>query len=143
VDEIRPGNFIFFDAEQFCFGSCQFKDVAVALACPVVALHPERETVIVYGGAIHLSKDTWKENNVSSYGLVALPNEQGWGDLIPGAYVYSLSQEHGLVHIPASAMAQIQIGDLLCILPAHSCLTIQAMQKYLTLDGRWVDTLLT
>jgi len=143
VDEIRPGNFIFFDAEQFRFGSCQFEDVAVALTCPVVALHPERETVIVYGGAIHLSKDTWKENNIPSYGLVALPNKQGWGEPIPGAYVYSLSQEHGLVHIPTSAMTQIQVGDLLCILPAHSCLTIQAMQKYLTLDGRWVDTLLT
>ncbi|MBE0695987.1 MAG: alanine racemase, partial [Anaerolineaceae bacterium] len=56
VDEIRPGNFVFYDTQQMQIGSCQWQDVAVALACPVVALHPERNEIITYGGAVHLSK---------------------------------------------------------------------------------------
>ena len=47
VDEIRPGNFVFYDATQVRIGSCGWQDVAVALACPVVAKHPQRGEVVV------------------------------------------------------------------------------------------------
>lgn len=73
VDEIRPGNFIFYDAEQYLLGSCTWEEVAIAVACPVVALHPDREEVVVYGGAIHLSKDFVEVQGRPVYGLVALP----------------------------------------------------------------------
>lgn len=139
VDEIRPGNFVFFDAEQASFGSCSHAQIAVAAACPIVALHPERETVILYGGAIHLSKDNWLQNGSLYYGLVALPTDTGWSEPVPGAYVAALSQEHGILHVPAGQFHQFQIGELACILPAHSCLTAQALGCYLTLDGQWIS----
>jgi len=56
VEEVRPGNFVFYDAMQVEIGSCGWPDVAVAVACPVVALHPERGQIVIYGGAVHLSK---------------------------------------------------------------------------------------
>ncbi len=59
VDEIRPGNFVFYDAEQLEIGSCASNQIAVALACPIVARHPERNEVVLYGGAIHLSKESF------------------------------------------------------------------------------------
>jgi D-serine deaminase-like pyridoxal phosphate-dependent protein len=141
VDEIRPGNFVFYDAQQISIGSCSPEDVAVAVACPVVAKHPERNEIVVYGGAIHLSKDYLEEDGLRKYGYVALPNENGWGAPLPSAYVRSLSQEHGLIHLPNPELEHIQLSDLVCILPAHSCLTIQVMRTYLTLTGETIHTL--
>lgn len=141
VDEIRPGNFIFYDSQQVQIGSCAWEDVAVALACPVVAKHAERGEIVVYGGAVHLSKDYLMEGEQRSYGAVCLPTADGWSQPLPGAYVSGLSQEHGILHVPAADFNQIQIGDLVCILPAHSCLTVTLMKRYQTLDGRVIDTL--
>ena len=49
VHEIRPGNFVFYDVMQIGIGSCSPDDVAVAMACPVVATHPSRNEIVVYG----------------------------------------------------------------------------------------------
>ncbi|HWQ04311.1 MAG TPA: alanine racemase [Longilinea sp.] len=141
VDEIRPGNFIFYDAEQYLWSTCRADQIAVAVACPVVAVHPERETVIIYGGAIHFNKDFTSYQGRRAYGLVALLAGTGWSDPLQGAYVSSLSQEHGLVHLPQPWLSQIRVGDLLVILPAHSCLAVSALKRYLTLDGRQIDTM--
>ena len=157
VDEIRPGNFVFYDAEQYLLGSCRWEDVAVAVACPVVALHPERGEAVVYGGAIHLSKDFVDYQDQSDprrtptiasgpdilrlYGLVALPEDERWGAPIEGAYVKALSQEHGVIHLPAPVFDKIRVGDLLFVIPAHSCLTVTALGRYRTLTGEMISTM--
>ena len=67
------------------------------------------------------------ENGVVSYGDVAFPVS---GRLVredPGGFVRSLSQEHGIVHLPPEAMDRIKVGDLLMVLPVHSCLTVAAI----------------
>jgi D-serine deaminase-like pyridoxal phosphate-dependent protein len=135
VDEIRPGNFVFYDATQLEIGSCQEEDIAVALACPVVAKHPQRRQLVIYGGAVHLSKDFVTVNNVPVFGYVAPLTPEGWGPRLPDAYVAGVSQEHGLVQVDEAALNQFQTGDLLAVLPAHSCLTADLMKKYLTLEG--------
>jgi len=33
VDEIRPGNFVFYDLMQYRIGSCSVGQIAVAMAC--------------------------------------------------------------------------------------------------------------
>lgn len=141
VDELRPGNFIFYDAQQMQVGACAWQDVAVALACPVVATHPERGEVVLYGGAIHLSKDFLMEDGQRVYGRVCLPEGERWGAPLAGAVVSALSQEHGIVRMAAKDLARVRVGDLLCILPAHSCLTVTLMRRYLTLSGRWIETM--
>lgn len=138
VDEIRPGNFIFFDATQAAIGSCTAGDIAVAVACPVVAVHPDQEKVVVYGGAVHLSSEHYPEGERKVFGLVTMLNPNGWGTPILGAYVSSLSQEHGILHIPRKVIRTIQPGDLLAILPAHSCITVSSLKKYLTLAGETI-----
>ncbi len=141
VDEIRPGNFIFFDATQAAIGSCNVKDIAVTVACPVVAVHPDKEKVVVYGGAVHLSSEYYLEGDHKVYGLVTMLNPQGWGTPISGAYVSSLSQEHGILHVPKPTINAINPGDLLAILPAHSCITVSCLKKYLTLTGETITTM--
>lgn len=141
ADEVRPGNFVFYDAQQFTAGVCRFEDIAAAVACPVVAKHESRHEVILYGGAIHLSKDYQVMNGEKSYGLPCFVEGDRWGRPIEGAIVKGLSQEHGVVSIPGNVFSRIRIGDLLFIIPAHSCLTVQVMRKYYTLDGREISTL--
>jgi len=141
VDEIRPGNFIFYDAMQLQIGSCQVEDVAVALACPVVARHPERGELVIHGGAVHLSSDFTMVDDHRSYGLVALPGEIRWEAPLKDSYVARLSQEHGILHVNPADLERIRVGDLVCILPAHSCLTVTLMKRYLTLNGQVIETL--
>jgi len=141
VDEIRPGNFIFYDAMQLYFGVCQPEDIAVVLACPVVAKHPRRNEIIIHGGAIHLSKDCFKIGEQTIYGLIALPEESQWSKPLASAYVCSLSQEHGVVRLSPADIQRLQVGDIICVIPAHSCLAVHAMGNYLTLDGRIIHTL--
>lgn len=144
ADEIRPGNFVFFDVHQFSIGVCSFRDIAVAVACPVVAVHPEREEVVIYGGAVHLSKETIGWQGIETYGLVSVPEGMGWSEPVPDAYVARLSQEHGILHFPPAAMRKypIHVGDLVMVIPAHSCLAVQALGQYRTLEGYKIRTML-
>ena len=62
--EIRPGNYAFYDIEQSIVGSCTTKQIATCLACPVVAKHFDRNQIVIYGGAVHLSKDNIIDDSI-------------------------------------------------------------------------------
>jgi len=139
VDEMRPGNFIFYDTMQHFLGACRIDDIAVAVYCPVVAKYSERNQVVIYGGGVHLSKEKLDFKGKTFYGLVSLPDEFGFGRFIPEAYVSGLSQEHGLIQMPQEEMNSIEIGDLLAILPVHSCMTADLNQVYISLQGEEIS----
>jgi len=142
VDEIRPGNFVFYDAQMLHLGACKFEQVAAVVACPVVALYPEREEALIYGGAVHLSKDYLVEDSRMKYGHLVLLKPEGWAVPIDGAYLARLSQEHGILHIPEEHSSAVGVGGLVGILPAHVCLTVSALGGYWTTDGEEITTLI-
>lgn len=140
TDEIRPGNFVFYDLMQLRLGSNTEDQIAVAMACPVVAIHKERNEIIIYGGGIHFSKERLEnETEGVIYGRVVEATPEGWGGIIPGMYLKSLSQEHGIVAVPANEISKYSIGDILIILPVHSCMTADCMKSYLTLSNREIS----
>jgi D-serine deaminase-like pyridoxal phosphate-dependent protein len=152
VDEIRPGNFVFYDVMQLHLGACSEDDLAVAVACPVVAKHRDRHEIVLYGGAIHLSKEhimhTFKGKQMFPlYGYVALPLFQqadsqqpsGWGKMLEHTAVTELSQEHSIVKTEPDLFDQVAIGDLLIVLPVHACLTANLLRHYLTLEGETIE----
>ncbi|WP_299759173.1 alanine racemase [uncultured Pontibacter sp.] len=142
VDEIRPGNFVFYDLTQQRIGSCSFDDIAVCMACPVVAKHPDRGELILYGGSVHFSKDVILQEDASSvYGRVVELTENGWSGPLEGIEVVSLSQEHGVVKASPELFDKYKIGDLMGVLPVHSCLTANLMQGYLTTAGEQLEHL--
>lgn len=142
VDEIRPGNFVFYDAMQLNLGVCDETDIAVAVACPIVAKHPARNEVVIYGGAVHLSKDSLVDRRGQKiFGYVAMLHERGWSSMIPSAYVSSISQEHGVVTAPDPVMKNLSIGDLIAVIPVHSCLVINLLRDYLSTDGIILTTM--
>lgn len=142
IDEIRPGNFVFYDLTQALIGSNPLSMVAVALACPIVAVHPQRQELVLYGGGVHFSKDRLEDPEYGTiYGKVAAPKGNGWMGLIEGMYVKGLSQEHGIVHLPPDQLQSYQVGDYLMVLPVHSCMTANAMNEYQLLSGRQLSRL--
>jgi len=142
IDEIRPGNFVFYDLMQQKLGVCSNDQIAVALACPIVAIHPERLEVVIYGGAVHLSKDfiTGDSGN-PVYGEVVWLNENGWSAPIKNTYVKSLSQEHGIIKTTQEFIHQFRPGMFVGILPIHSCLTNSYMPWMQTLNGQIIRTM--
>lgn len=144
VDEARPGNFVFYDLTQMEIGACTAADVGFVVACPVVSVHPERREIVLYGGAVHLSKEMLARADGSpSYGAVVWLNEGGWSEPIDGAWLRSLSQEHGVVRATPQAwensLGSVQVGDLLGVLPVHSCLTADLLKHYHTLSGEMLE----
>lgn len=143
VSEIRPGNFVFYDVMQADIGACRYADIAVALAAPVVAKEPERNEVVVHGGAIHLSKDSLETGGRRLYGRIVEISSLSWSAPLPlpENYVQKLSQEHGIVRLSDEAFARVEIGGLLGILPVHSCLSADCMGGYLTENGSYITML--
>ena len=142
LDEGRPGNFIFYDLMQYQFGACSIEDIAVALACPIVAKYPDRGQVVIYGGAVHFSKEFLiNKNNHKSYGQVVTLNNTGWQYAGEENFLSGLSQEHGIINLGSKMMNSVEVGDLIGVLPVHSCLTASCMKGFLTLDGITLDHL--
>lgn len=140
VDEVRPGNFVFYDLMQYRLGSCGEHDIAMAVACPVVARHPERGQMTLYGGAVHLSGASLPgPADGVSYGAIALPASEGWSPMVAGSELVSLSQEHGIVQASEPLLAGSKVGDIVVVIPVHSCLTANLIGRYLTLDGSKID----
>ncbi|MGB0774660.1 MAG: alanine racemase [Akkermansiaceae bacterium] len=127
IDELRPGNFVFFDLTQYDIGSCSLDEIAVSVACPVVGIYPERNQVVVHGGAVHFSKDVLEDG---SYGRVLI--DRSMRSSAANIGLKSLSQEHGTIDGAGEWMNDLNVGDVLHILPVHSCLTADCFQ------GRYV-----
>ena len=142
ANEIRPGNYVFYDLQQKTIGACDWQNIALAMACPVIARYPERNEVVVHGGAVHFGKDwvdTTKPDGASEriFGQVMHNTANGWGAPITDAVVISLSQEHGKLRLPAAMVRELKLGDLVIIVPPHSCLTMNAAaatEKFICFD---------
>lgn len=143
ADEIRPGNFVFYDLAQWRIGSCRFDQIAVAMACPIVAKHAQRKQLVVYGGGVHFAKDQSMllDNKTTYYGHVVPFQDGAWGLPNGQNYISSLSQEHGIIQVQDEVFDQYQVGDFLTILPIHSCMAANAMKAYRTLDGKTLSRL--
>jgi D-serine deaminase-like pyridoxal phosphate-dependent protein len=139
TDEIRPGNFVFYDIMLEQIGSCIEEEIAVCMACPVVAMHPERLEIVIYGGAVHFSKDyIVSADGNKVYGYLADRHSNHWSIVDRDCYMKSLSQEHGILKVSERMFSKIHIGELVYILPVHSCLTANCMRRYETLNGKLI-----
>lgn len=141
VDEITPGNFVFYDLAQRSIGSCETGDIAVAMSCPVVGKYSIGKKLLVHGGAIHFSKETVKISGRHVFGEVVQMRREGWGELTAGIFLTGIYQEHGILENSGELFDRTRVGDKILILPPHSCLTANLMRVYKTLDGEIISTL--
>lgn len=138
IDEIRPGNYIFFDNFQATLGSCRFEDAALTVLAAVVHRDSKRRRLVVDAGAIALSKDRGPTHldPACGYGQVL---DLGGKDI--GMRVTGMSQEHGEIHAADDAtFDRFPVGSRVRILPNHSCLTAAQHSHYNIVEkGRLID----
>jgi len=128
VDEIRPGNFVYYDLMQYRLGVCELQDIAAYVVASVIAKYPDRKELIVHAGAVHLSKEYLQEDDRKIFGKIARVENSLVTAIEPGASVISLSQEHGIIACSDEFFDKIRLYDNLAILPVHSCLTANLMK---------------
>lgn len=132
IDEVRPGNYIFFDAFQATLGSCSFDDCALTVLASVVHRDQERRKVIIDAGAIALSKDR---------GPVGLNPDCGYGTVLDleghdlNLTITEMSQEHGTVVVnDENTFDRLKVGSRVRVLANHSCLTAAQHSQYNVLE---------
>ena len=150
--ELHPGNYVFFDRQQVACGSCVRGDIAGYVVSRVVGVYPARGEALIDAGSCALHKDA-----------AGLPD---WGELIgdagdSGAHagaapltLLRMTQEAAVVGVRASgggngtaspSMSLPSYGDVVRVLPNHSCMTAAAHAQYFVVDkvGGTVKDVLT
>lgn len=128
VTEIRPGNYVFCDATQVRLGVTTADRCALRVFTTVVS-RPAPDRIVIDAGAktLALDKGAHGSDAVQGYGTVV-----GHSDFV----IERLSEEHGVVRIPAAST--VQLGDCLEIIPNHACPVVNLTDELLVLheDGR-------
>jgi len=131
VTEVRPGTYVFNDLTQIAQGAATEDDVAAVVVTTVVS-RPTPQRLVIDAGSKVLSSDRMLVAEApASFGRII--GHDGWE-------VARLSEEHGVVIVPASA--EIAVGDRLLIIPNHICPVINLASELVivhgTVDlGRW------
>src|SRR5205809_1493123 len=105
ITEIRPGTYIYGDANQVTLGSQRLEDCALCVVATVVST-PAPDRVVVDAGSKSLSADL-RVAGLDSYGLVL-----GHEDVA----VARLSEEHAVLALPHRS--SLRVGDRVAIVPA-------------------------
>ena len=134
IDELTPGNFVFYDWMQTQIGSCNLDDVALFALFPVAQYFRKENRAIIHGGATHLSKDLVYTNGKQNYGHL-LDISTSSVNSVDHSFVTALSQEHGTI----SGLPDHFDKGLVWICPIHSCLTANLYDHYITTEGRRIE----
>ena len=133
--EVRPGVYVFGDAQQLELGRCPLEDIALTVAATVVSHHAAPAGgpagFIIDAGSKVLGSDrpAWAS---------------GFGRLMdhPDARITALSEHHATVEWPEPG-TRPAIGDRLRVIPNHVCLAMNLVDDVAVVSGgalvdRWV-----
>jgi D-serine deaminase-like pyridoxal phosphate-dependent protein len=111
ITEMRPGTYVYGDANNVALGSHQLEDCALAVVATVVST-PAADRAVVDAGSKALSADL-RVSRLEGYGIV-LGHQ--------GLTVARLSEEHAV--LTATGRTGLKIGDRVAVIPAHACTTV-------------------
>ena len=115
ISEIRPGNYVFYDAIQVALDIVDIDRCALSVIATVVS-KPTSDRAIIDAGSktLALDKGAHGVSNVNGFGLVKN---------IKGITIERLSEEHGILKLEGEGK-NINIGDKIEIIPNHACTVI-------------------
>jgi D-serine deaminase-like pyridoxal phosphate-dependent protein len=110
ITEIRPGVYVFNDAQQVELGTADWPSIALTAAATVVSR--TGNTIIVDAGSKTLGADR-------------APWATGWGRLLelPEARIVALSEHHATIAIPADESVP-ELGAVVRVVPNHVCAAV-------------------
>lgn len=137
VDEIRPGNYAFYDYTQASIGSCGVADCALSVLATVISHQPDSLHFVTDAGALALSKDPGPTHVRNDMGMGILFEDYERKRLHAHLQLTTLSQEHGKVVADKIELIndRFKVGDRVRILEHHSCLTAAQFDKYYVVKG--------
>lgn len=118
MTEMRPGGYVYNDANQVALGTCMRDDCALGVVATVVST-PERQRAVIDAGTKALPVDT------------LAPGLQGLGMILgyPHLRLDRTSEEHGV--LTSDGPTGLRIGERVVVLPAHCCTTVVLHQALL------------
>lgn len=122
--EIRPGTYVFNDANALHGGYCQLADCAARIVTTVVS-DAVAGQVIVDAGSKSLARDQCLPQLAAGYGFVLE---------YPQARIKSLSEEHGKLDV-TGCTERPRIGERVSIIPNHICPAVNLT------DTMWLRTI--
>jgi D-serine deaminase-like pyridoxal phosphate-dependent protein len=133
--EYRPGNYVYFDRTQVALGAATFDDCALTVLARVVS-KPAADRIILDAGSKTLTND-------GARGFAPAP---GHGVILRGGspdhslLIERLSEEHATVKATTGPTA-LEPGDLVRIVPNHSCVVSNLVDQAWLVDGDTVEPL--
>ncbi|TNB46188.1 alanine racemase [Martelella lutilitoris] len=126
IDEIRPGNYVFFDMTAVRLGIVGRESLSLAVSATIISRN--RDFYIVDAGSKTLSSDLGAHSTGSGAGF----GEAWSAELDRPLSVEKLSEEHGMV---ARKGSDLEIGQRLLIYPNHACVVVNLAPRLTLLDG--------
>ncbi len=124
VTHLRPGVYVFNDAQQLELDTCTFEDVALTAIATVVS-HANGHVVLDSGSKV--------------LGADRAPWASGYGRLLdhPDARIGQLSEHHAVVTWPEHT-PRPPLGTTVRVVPNHVCSAVNLADEILVLDGLMV-----
>jgi D-serine deaminase-like pyridoxal phosphate-dependent protein len=133
--EYRPGNYVYFDRTQVALGAATLDDCALTVLARVVS-KPARDRIILDSGSKTLTND-------GARGFAPAP---GYGVVLRDGspddtlLIERLSEEHATVKATTGS-TPLEPGDLVRIVPNHSCVVSNLVDQAWLVDGDAVEPL--
>ena len=129
--EYRPGNYVYFDRTQVALGAATLGDCALTVLARVVS-KPCKDRIILDAGSKTLSSD-------GARGFAPPP---GYGEVLghSNLLIERLSEEHATVRV-ADRQTSLEPGDLVRVLPNHSCVVSNLVDQAWLVDGEAAEPL--
>lgn len=132
ITELRPGNYVFRDAQQVALGSAALEDCALTVLTSIVSIQTDalgRQAVFFDAGKKVFTSDGGYGTH--GYGI-PLYNPRTMRDL-PHLHLTALSEEHGWAEVAGTFIADV--GDRLRIVPNHACVTVATQPRLYLVRG--------
>ncbi|ANE04801.1 alanine racemase [Corynebacterium crudilactis] len=117
LDEIRPGVYVFNDAQQVASGACGEEQVSMMVLSTVISRNVADRRIILDAGSKILSTD--KPAWIEGHGFVL-------GQ--PNARISALSEHHATIFWPADIELP-QVGEQIKVVPNHACNVINLVDE--------------
>lgn len=126
ITEIRPGEYVFYDYDNYRIGDCESSNIALFLASTVVS-DQGHEHVIVDAGTKALAREGGPD---TGYGHV--PSYD--------AVLTQLNEYHGFLRLPKGAVRP-SVGERVAIVPNHVCPVVNSFEELIIVDstGKLID----
>ncbi len=124
IDEIRPGNYVFFDNTMINLGVCKEDECSLFIKSTILAVY--KDYLVIDAGSKSLSSDSGVHGNnlLKGFGLIVEDKS---------LIIQRLSEEHGIV--TGNGIKNFKVGDLLTIIPNHACSVVNLFDEMHVYDG--------